>query len=74
MDPGKKLTRLALFGRPVKTSLSPRIHRMFAGQFGLDIEYELIDVGVDGFHQALEDFRIAGGSGCNVTLPLKREA
>lgn len=47
---------------------------MFAGQFGLDIEYELIDIGVDGFHQALEDFRIAGGCGCNVTLPLKREA
>jgi shikimate dehydrogenase len=74
MDPGRKLTRLALFGRPVKTSLSPRIHQMFAGQFGLDIEYELIDVGVDGFHQALADFRSAGGSGCNVTLPLKREA
>jgi len=47
---------------------------MFAGQFGLDINYELIDAGVDGFHQALQDFRLGGGSGCNVTLPLKREA
>ena len=74
MDQGKELIRLALFGRPVKSSLSPSIHRMFADQFGLAIEYRLIDTGPDEFPEALETFRLAGGTGCNITLPLKRDA
>jgi len=74
VDQGKQLIRLALFGQPVKTSLSPAIHRRFADQFGLQIDYRLVETGVDGFAAALESFRLAGGEGCNITLPLKREA
>jgi shikimate dehydrogenase len=74
MDQGKELIRLALFGLPIKSSLSPLIHRMFADQFGLDIEFQRIETGADGFPEALEAFRVAGGIGCNVTLPLKRDA
>ena len=74
MDQGKELIRLALFGRPIKSSLSPSIHRMFAGQFGLDIDFRSIETGIDGFREALEAFRLAGGIGCNATLPLKRDA
>ena len=74
MDQGKKLIKLALFGQPVKSSLSPAIHRMFAAQFGLDIEYELIETGPDSFPAKLEGFRLNGGVGCNITLPLKPEA
>lgn len=74
MDQGKELIRLALFGLPIKSSLSPPIHRMFAAQFGLDIEFQRIETGADGFPEALETFRVAGGIGCNVTLPLKRDA
>jgi len=74
MDQGKELIKLALFGRPVKSSLSPSIHRMFATQFGLDIEYGLIDTGPEEFPDALESFRLSGGAGCNITLPLKRDA
>ena len=74
MDQGKEIIRLALFGQPVKSSLSPAIHRMFARQFGLDIEYRLIEPEVQDFAQALEDFRQSGGVGCNVTLPFKRDA
>lgn len=74
MAQGKELIKLALFGRPVKSSLSPAIHRMFAAQFGLDIEYRLIEAADGNFPQALEDFRQTGGVGCNVTLPFKREA
>ena len=47
---------------------------MFADQLGLIISYDLIETGPGGFSQALEDFRLAGGIGCNVTLPLKRDA
>ena len=74
MDQGKELIRLALFGLPIKSSLSPSIHRMFADQFGLNIEYQRIETGADGFPAALEAFRFEGGTGCNVTLPLKRDA
>ena len=82
MDQGKELIRLALFGQPVKSSLSPAIHRLFAEQFGLDIDYRLIEPGVGDyagerqgdFPGALETFRLGGGIGCNVTLPFKRDA
>lgn len=66
--------KLALFGSPVKSSLSPRIHGLFAEQAGLEIEYQCIETLADGFPDALEAFRLAGGTGCNVTLPLKRDA
>ena len=71
MAEGKQLIRLALFGQPVAASLSPSIHRQFADQCGLAIEYRAIEAGVDEFPHALDDFRRAGGVGCNVTLPLK---
>ncbi len=74
MDQGKALIRLALFGRPVESSLSPVIHRMFADQFDLAIDYQAIDSGIDEFPQKLEEFRHTGGTGCNITLPLKRQA
>ena len=74
MAEGKELIRLALFGQPVKSSLSPAIHRMFAGQFGLDIEYRLIEPETGDFPRALQEFRATGGVGCNVTLPFKRDA
>ena len=74
MDQGKQLIRLALFGCPIGSSLSPEIHRMFAGQFGLDIEFQRIETGAEGFTRALEAFRLDGGIGCNVTLPIKRDA
>lgn len=74
MAKGRELIRLALFGRPVANSLSPVIHNLFAGQFGLDIDYQRVDAGVEEFPGALEDFRRSGGTGCNITLPLKQEA
>lgn len=74
MVEGKELIRLALFGQPVKTSLSPAIHGLFADQFDLRISYQLIETGAGTFPAELEKFRSSGGMGCNVTLPLKREA
>lgn len=74
MDQGTQLIRLALFGQPVASSLSPTIHRLFAEQLGLAIEYRAIEAGPGELAGALEAFRREGGSGCNVTLPLKGEA
>ncbi len=69
-----ELIRLALFGSPIKASLSPRIHRAFAAQFGLEIEFQRIETTAEDFSSELEAFRLAGGVGCNVTLPLKQDA
>ena len=65
---------LALFGHPVKHSLSPLIHQQFARQFDLKIEYLLIDVEAEDFLQEMIAFFHAGGTGANVTLPHKQQA
>ena len=64
----------AVFGHPVAHSLSPRIHAAFARQSGVDLRYEAIDATLEGFFDALQAFADAGGSGANVTLPLKQSA
>lgn len=74
MAEGTELIKLALFGQPVKASLSPAIHRMFADQLGLEIEYQAIETSPGEFAAALQTFQKEGGSGCNITLPLKADA
>ncbi len=64
----------AVFGHPVAHSLSPRIHAAFGRQAGIVLRYEAIDVEPAGFAAALAAFAARGGSGANVTLPLKEAA
>jgi shikimate dehydrogenase len=66
--------RYALVGNPVGHSKSPRIHAEFARATGQDLEYGLIEAPLDGFAQAVERFRAAGGKGLNITLPFKEQA
>lgn len=68
------MIRLALFGQPVRHSLSPRIHGLFAEQAQLDVEYRAIDTAPGSLAEALERFAGSGGVACNITVPLKREA
>jgi shikimate dehydrogenase len=65
---------LGLFGHPVAQSFSPRIHNAFAAQFGMRMDYQVFNVELEGFDLALEYFRLQGGTGCNVTVPLKSRA
>lgn len=66
--------RCAVFGQPIAHSLSPRIHAAFAAQVGIALDYRAIEAGCDDFTAALDAFARAGGSGANVTLPLKELA
>jgi len=66
--------RLAVFGSPVSHSRSPEIHRSFALQCALEVDYRAIDARPETFPRLLEEFAAQGGRGCNVTVPLKHEA
>jgi len=65
--------KLAVFGHPVAHSLSPRIHGMFADAAGVEIAYGRIDCPAGQLAEKLEAFRVGGGRGCNLTVPLKAE-
>jgi len=66
--------RHAVFGHPVAHSLSPRIHAAFGAQTGIAVAYDAIDAAPATFTDALAAFAAAGGTGANVTLPLKELA
>lgn len=65
---------LAVFGSPVAHSLSPRIHRQFARQVGLDVGYEAIEATPQDFAAQVRALADRGGRGCNVTVPFKQAA
>ena len=66
--------RYAVVGNPVAHSKSPLIHAAFARQTGQDIAYDRLLAPLDGFRDAVLEFRRAGGKGLNVTVPFKLEA
>ncbi|MBT8061110.1 MAG: shikimate dehydrogenase [Xanthomonadales bacterium] len=74
MDQDATLIRLAVFGMPVKHSLSPRIHGLFAEQAGLDIEYRAIETCEEFLAREVQALADSGGRGCNITMPLKQRA
>jgi shikimate dehydrogenase len=63
-----------VFGHPIGHSLSPVIHRAFAQQFGIELDYRGIDAAPDAFVAAVHHFFAEGGQGANVTLPHKAAA
>ncbi len=64
----------AVFGQPIKHSLSPEIHAEFARQTGQKIIYQAREVGPNQFAQAIDTFLAEGGMGLNCTVPLKELA
>lgn len=68
------MIRLAVFGSHVGKSSSPAIHRMFARQCGLEIDYRAIEANTENFATLLQELAAMGGTGCNVTAPLKNQA
>ena len=63
-----------VLGNPVAHSRSPWIHARFAELTGQALRYERQLAPLDGFAATVQAFRVAGGRGCNVTVPFKHEA
>ena len=64
----------AVIGNPIHHSLSPQIHRAFAKETGLHIEYEAILSPLDAFKNTIHKLIAQKLNGANVTLPFKKEA
>lgn len=64
----------AVFGNPVRHSLSPRIHGWFAEATSEQLTYSAIEAPIDDFAGALRAFLADGGRGANVTVPFKEAA
>jgi shikimate dehydrogenase len=62
----------AVIGQPIDHSLSPFIHRLFASQWSVDLEYQAIESAPEQLALRLADFAENGGLGLNVTLPHKQ--
>ena len=63
-----------VMGNPVEHSKSPWIHARFAELTGQRLQYGKRLIPLDGFAQAVADFRAEGGRGCNITVPFKFQA
>ena len=65
------MRRAGVIGWPVGHSLSPRIHRFWLSELGIEGRYEAVVVPPDWLGDTLESFRAAGWRGFNVTVPHK---
>ena len=68
------MDKYAVVGNPIKHSLSPQIHHLFAQQTGQDLEYRALLLDTDLFEKQLQTLIQAGYSGVNVTVPFKEKA
>jgi shikimate dehydrogenase len=67
-----KALRLAVFGDPVEHSQSPRLHRLFAEECGVEVDYRRIRCNTRELPRRFERFVSDGGVGANLTVPLKQ--
>lgn len=65
------ILRAGVIGWPVGHSLSPRIHRYWLAENGIDGRYEAVPVSPDWLADSIDRFKAGGWRGFNVTVPHK---
>ena len=65
------IANYAVYGNPIEQSKSPQIHKLFAKQTGVSLEYRAIKVPTDKLMSYIELFSLEGGRGLNITVPFK---
>jgi len=63
--------KLGVIGYPVKHSLSPIMHRIWLDKYGLDGEYNLLEIHPDRLQEQMRAFRVDEWKGFSVTIPHK---
>lgn len=66
--------RYAVLGNPIKHSLSPEIHTLFAQQTGHTLSYNKLEAPLQKFERFLDKLHADGYSGLNITVPFKTQA
>ena len=66
--------RYVVIGNPIAHSQSPFIHGEFAKQTLQNIEYSNLLSPLESFSDTVQQFRLEGGLGANVTVPFKEQA
>ena len=70
-----EIKKFSVIGIPVKHSLSPKIHKEFAKQQGINIQYKMIEPdSVKHFETHANSFFSKKGYGANITIPFKEQA
>ena len=60
------MNKLGVIGNKISYSLSPDIHKLFAEQFGIEVDYQIYDLDEDP-NLFIKKFFKSGGVGLNVT-------
>ena len=68
------MDKYAVVGHPIKHSISPQIHALFAQQTGQQLEYRALPLDPDLFEKQIQTLIQAGYLGVNVTVPFKEKA
>ena len=66
--------RIALLGKPVAESLSPRMQNAAFAAAGLDWDYVALEVEPEELAETVQRLRDEGWAGANVTIPHKQAA
>ena len=70
-----EIKKFCVMGIPVSHSLSPLIHKEFARQQGINIQYKMIEPDTEEhFETHAQSFFSKKGYGANITIPFKEEA
>lgn len=67
-------SRCGIIGFPLSHTRSPQLHRAFAEQCDIDLDYVVLAAPEREFEPAAREFFARGGLGLNVTLPYKARA